>query len=390
VAEELPGFWVKLKMVSDEASFSKGIQNLSGVASALKAIGAALLAGKVAQEITRLAEATAKSNITAFFAALDPTQLQTWALVLGRAGEDAVAFTSALTALNAEFVRLKLGDPLSTKTAKALGLLGLDVTREMGRSGQQRGEDILNAAQAYSAKMGNTDKAQQEAAQLVKDLLSDAGANYYVWMEKNRTSLADQMKIIQGLNFQTPGATAGVMDPVANLNTLKATWNSMKAEFASKFMITISPDLLALLDFIKKNHKEIESGISAIATALGKLAVAIPSESIRAITFMFSMLNFPGQALKGGMSAGLAAASVFDKAMSVLMFTPGMKKAMNEFTQGGYDPSDPRFKAFWGGGGGGVEIGLSSDAAAFLEIRSKGGGGSGWMLKHGSKKAQSR
>jgi hypothetical protein len=377
VAEELPGFWVRLKMQSDEASFAKGIQNLSGVANALKAIGTAIIAGKIAQEITKLAEATAKSNLTAFFAAMDPTQLQLWSLVMARAGQDAVSFTSALTDLNTQFVRLTTeGDKLPDKTAKALGLLGLDVTKEMGRSGQQRGEDILNAAQAYSAALGNTAASQQSAAQLVNDLLGQAGSNYYVWMEKSKTSLAEQMKLAGGLNYQTPGATTGVMGAVADLNSLKATWQSIKAELSSRIMIAADPAFKELMKYLVDNKDAIIGAITSIAQVSGELATAF--------TAMVELLG------------GKDSKTVIDKAdAAIYKINPDLKKYNDAFKR---DPALVRFMepwpGFWAGKGPNdwrkdeIVVKLAPGAERLIDIGFAGASLS--TLKRGSKMAQAR
>jgi hypothetical protein len=271
VAEELGGgFWAGLTLKPDQASFSAGEGALSRIASGLKSIGMVLAAYKLAEGMTRLAEAQSKVNVTSFFAAMDPQAMNQWSIMLKMAQVDVNSFVGSLTDLNAQFVRLQTqGDPLPVKTAKAIGLLGLDINKLMDMSGPERAQAIILAAQKI--------RDSQAAAQLVKDLLGQAGADYYVWLDKSHKSLQSQLDLSKGLNFQTPETTKAVMQPVADWEALKATFHSIATEISSAFMIKMNPGLKELLSFIVENKSTIKDVMDSFSTAFstaGKFAVS--------------------------------------------------------------------------------------------------------------------
>lgn len=303
MAEDVGGFWASLKLIPDTASFQSGERALSGLVNGLKSIAGALLTYKLADELVKLAQAQAQLNITASFAGLSTDALAEWGIMLRTANVDSAAFTSSLTALNNQFIRLQTqGEALPEGTAKSIGLLGLDLTQIMGEDSASRASDIIAAATSYAAKTKDT----AAAAQLVKNLLGDAGAQYFTWLQLSGKTLGGQADLARSLMYTNAGDRRAVMDPMADLNSLRASFGSMASEFATKFMIHLDPAFKNLLDYLAdpKNKQAILNTIDSWATALGKLTSGLGNAAIA----LGSLTGAIGPMLRGDKQGITAAA----------------------------------------------------------------------------------
>lgn len=297
MAEEIgTGFWAGLKLVPDTASFSAGERALSNIANGLKAIGAVLLAGKLAEGMVKLAQAQAQLNITAAFAGTSTDALAEWSIMLRTANLDSQAFANSLIDLNNQFVRLTTqGENLPEKTAKAVGLLGLDLSKIMGEGSAQRADDIFNAAGSYTAAHGGNAKARQAAAGLVQDLLGQVGADYFMFLQTTGRTLSSQHTLGRNFNFTNARDTAGVQESVANLNTILAGFQSIEKQFSQRFMKDMNPAFQLLMKYLVDNKDSITFTINTIADAFAKIAGFIGQLGVpAAFKFLDAVANILG------------------------------------------------------------------------------------------------
>ena len=183
------------------------------------------------------------------------------------------------------------------------------------------------------------------------------------------------MKIAGAANYQTPGATAGVMGAMADLNTLKATWQSIKAELSSRIMIAADPAFKELLKYLVENKDTIISAITSIAQVSGELATAF--------TAMVELLG------------GKDRKTVIDKAdAAIYKINPDLKKYNDAFAKDGPLGRLEPWPGFFQGKGPNdwrkdeVVVKLAPGAERLLEFQ--WGAGSGVILKKGAKMAQAR
>lgn len=388
MAEEIGGFWASLKLKPDEGSFSKGESALRGIATGLKRIAEVLIAGKIASEITKLAEAQAQLNVTAVFAGTGVNQLTQWALMVKTAGQDSAAFVQGLSNLNMAFTRLQLGlGDLPQNMAAALGYLKLDLGKIMGEDSSQRARDIMAAAQRYAAETGKT----AAAASLVGDLLGDAGSKYFAWLEASGKSLKSQIDLATRINFQQGGTIKEALSAVADFNAMKASLSSIASEFAGRIFFKVDPLFKQSLDYLVANKSEILELADTLAEAVKDVAVVL-GPVLKVVGFLLAEsaagINMIGAMFKGPKEFGKA----IDKSQDILkLFFPEIYKWATtdkpiDLGPKHYPPVSMQYA--FPGQGGSFTVGLTDEARRLFDIR--GGPTRSEIMRTGAEKAQQR
>jgi hypothetical protein len=185
---------------------------------------------------------------------------------MGIAGYSADDLMGSLKTLNDQIEGLRQGDPAFEATATKFGMLSGDFKKLQSEGGVQRLIDVMNAADSYAQKPGNT---QQGAALLVEKILGGAGRNFYTWMKLSGTSLDQILGMGRSATLMTGADFTKAMAFSEQLGRLVQDVKGALNLFATDVMSQFTPDLKALGDYVVAHRAEITATIKEWATNFG-------------------------------------------------------------------------------------------------------------------------
>ena len=272
MAEEIGGFFVGLKAITDEGSFRKAAGNVrdmkDGLAGLIKTglgIAGVTLGLK---DLINAASQQGQMLMTAKYVDMSVDALEAWNGVMAEAGGSADALINSLGDLNAAFVNMNSsGMSPSNQLFQDLSQLGLIPGGEIGKDSNQRTKDILNAAE--------NSKNQPMAQQIVKRLLGgmQGGLQALLYSQLPGNPTIDQMYASAhgrgGFNANRLGGEAGVAD----LRKLGDEFKNIFGAFASTIMKDLKPSLDSLLSWLGEHKGDIKNlidGMSKLTAAMLK------------------------------------------------------------------------------------------------------------------------
>ena len=271
MAEEVGGFFVGLKAITDEGSFRKGIGHISqmkdGLAGLIKT-GLGIVGVTLGlKELINAASQQGQMLMTAKYVDMTASALEAWNGVMAEAGGSADALINSLGELNAAFVNMKSsGMSPSNQLFQDLAQLGLSPEKLMGENSDQRAKDMLNAA------MKSKDQAM--AMQILRRNLGgmQGGLQAMLYAETTGQTI-DQMYANArgrgGFNQNRLGGEEGVAD----LRKLGDEFKNIFGAFASTIMKDLKPSLDSLLSWLGEHKGDIKNlidGMSKLTAAMLK------------------------------------------------------------------------------------------------------------------------
>jgi hypothetical protein len=270
--EEVGGFFVSLKMLSDDASFRRGeegIKNVTDGLGSLIAKGAAIAGVTIGiRDLIKAASEQGQMLITAQQANMSADALANWEGVLNHVGGSMGAFTNAATTMNQEFEKMQFGGKAPADDFfLALAQLGLSPDKLKGENQDQRMKDIMSAALNYNGP-GGKDYARTLVRQLgggmpglesIFDYLqlpaaATGGATFQsLWANAKKESFVNDKDRMAG----EKGSAA--------LRDLETTFKSIWGKLSSDIMGSLAPDIEKLNSWLDTHKDEIKNLIDGIA-----------------------------------------------------------------------------------------------------------------------------
>ena len=269
MAENVGGFFASLSLQSDKNSFSQGIASLKdvagGLANLLKAgLGLGAAAAGTAAYLATIVNAQAKIPVSAAGVKMSAVEFASLSASMGIAGYSADDLMGSLKTLNDQIEGLRQGDPAFEATATKFGMLSGDFKKLQSEGGVQRLIDVMNAADSYAQKPGNT---QQGAALLVEKILGGAGRNFYTWL--SGTSLDQILGMGRSATLMTGADFTKAMAFSEQLGRLTQDLKGALNLFATDVLSQFTPDLKALGDYVVAHRAEITATIKEWASNFG-------------------------------------------------------------------------------------------------------------------------
>jgi archaellum component FlaC len=255
------GFFYPVKAIVDKQSFEQGKQELEKLATASKSIigglvgiggalvGVATGAGLVAQQELRLSNAIGVST----------EAMSSFKIACGMAGVSSNGLISSLSQLESKMQKLKIGS-VDNALAQNLGMLGIDYQSFAGMSSEQR----MSAVFTQAGKMDD----QKLAAEMVGDVLGQAGKDYYQSLQLSGKSLSQQLAEAKKLNFTSSQNRKEGAAFMSELNGIKEASKSITMLLGSEIASKLTPLAQQIKRFLMNNRQNIIKGIHGIAESI--------------------------------------------------------------------------------------------------------------------------
>lgn len=262
------GFFVELGLKADKNSFAQGHSLMGGLADAGKKVAASL--GITTGSFIALAKTAGQVESAELKAAralgVSAQALDAWKVSANVAGINGGALVGTMTQLEAKMQKLKMGQ-FDAGLAKSLSMLNIGYTQFADMDATQRTRAVFDAA-------GNMED-QRKAAQLVSDVLGQAGREYYDYLKLSGKSLDSQLEQGRALTFTTEETKKNAMLFNAEAGAIFAAGKSISMLFGSELARAMTPAAEKIKTFLMGNRELIQSGIVNFTNRLAEGVNAI-------------------------------------------------------------------------------------------------------------------
>ena len=263
MTESIGGYFASLKLVSDESSFKKGVAAIGGVRKELGQVIKFAAGLSVVKDLFGgwMAAVQRDELILSKTTGLNVRDLSAWTAAVGAAGVSAGAFTGALAGVETRIQRMKLGE-VDTAMARSLGMLGIGFSGFAKADAGERTRLVMQQSLAM--------KDQGKAAQLVSDVLGDAGKEYFWYLKMTGANLQQQLAEGRALTFTNQRTKMDAMIFGAELRKTGGALKEMGGLFGSTFAKSLTPLVQNINHLIVANKGLIATDIVKFANMLGK------------------------------------------------------------------------------------------------------------------------
>jgi len=290
--EEVGGFFVNLKMLTDDASFSRGTEGIKNITDGLTGLiekGLAIAGVTLGiKDLIETAAAQGQMLITAQQANMSADALANWEGVLNHVGGSMSAFTTAASTMNQEFEKMSFGGKAPADDFfLAIAQLGLSPEALKGEDQNKRMNDIMNAALNYKGP-GGKDYARILVRQLGGGMPGLESIFDYLQLpskDRNGATFASLQAKSSQEDFMNDSARGGAERGSAALRDLTTSLDSIKARLASDIMGALAPDIENLnkwLDAHKDDINNLLNGIAELTKTIVELIGFLPAEAAKA------------------------------------------------------------------------------------------------------------
>ena len=274
--EEVGGFFVNLKMLTDDASFSRGTEGIKNITDGLTGLienGLAIAGVTLGiKDLIETAAAQGQMLITAQQANMSADALANWEGVLNHVGGSMSAFTTAASTMNQEFEKMSFGGKAPADDFfLAIAQLGLSPEALKGEDQNKRMNDIMNAALNYKGP-GGKDYARILVRQLGGGMPGLESIFDYLQLpskDRNGATFASLQAKSSQEDFMNDSARGGAERGSAALRDLTTSLDSIKARLASDIMGVLAPDIENLNKWLDTHKEEINNLLTSLATLTG-------------------------------------------------------------------------------------------------------------------------
>lgn len=256
------GFFVKLGLQTDQASFNSGMNALKGFESAAHKAAAAL--GVTTGGIFAMAKAAGTLENAQLKQAraigISAGALSNWKLAASMAGASGAALASSMQQIENKMQRIKLGQ-VDTTLAKNLGFLGLGLNDFSKMDANQR----MRAVFTQADKM----KDQQKAALLISEILGSGAREYYDYLKLAGTSIDQELKQAAALNYTTEQSRKSAQIFNHEINAASQGAKSLVVYFGSRMAEALTPAVRRIKNILITQKDEIRRGINGLADSFG-------------------------------------------------------------------------------------------------------------------------
>ncbi len=270
MAEEAGGFYARLALNTDEASFSRGIGKIGDVAKGLKGllVAGAGLAGLTLsfKALVDAASEQAKLGQMALSLNMSASNLQNWSEAIRIAGSDAGAFAASIGALNQKMVDLRaFGEKPGDKFWIAVHGLGVNPNAMLNMSNDQRIAALMKGAE-------NLSKTNPQFAQTyLREALGQSAVDLLNRARQTGTSVSDFYRRGAASSFTGGGEMAGAAQGMTEMNQAAETFRGAFNLLSDDLMKDLTPALKTLNGWLT-DHK---ADIKALIDGLARLTAAI-------------------------------------------------------------------------------------------------------------------
>ena len=264
MAEEAGGFYARLALNTDEASFSRGIGKIGDVASGLKGllVAGAGLAGLTLSFKALLDAASEQANLGQMALSLNmsASNLQNWSEAIRIAGADAGAFASSVGVLNQKMVDLRaFGEKPGDKFWIAVHGLGVDPNAMLTMTNGQRIAALMKGAE-------NLSKTNPQFAQTyLREALGQSAVNLLTRSMQTGVSVSEFYQKGAAASFtggsDMTGAAKGMTELRQSAETMKGAFNL----FSDRVLTDLTPSLKDLNAWLVDNKESIASLVKSLA-----------------------------------------------------------------------------------------------------------------------------
>ncbi len=333
MAEEAGGFFARLALNTDEASFSRGIGKIGDVAEGLKGllVAGAGLAGLTLsfKALIDAASEQAKLGQMALSLGMSATNLQNWSAAVRIAGSNADSFVSSISNLNQKMVDLRaFGEKPGDKFWIAVRGIGVNPNSMLGMNNDQRIAALMKGAENL-AKTGPL--GLQNAQTFLREAMGQSAVDLLLKARQNGVSVQSLYNRGAAASFTNGSDMTGAAKGIVELNQAAETMKGAFNLFSTDVMKDLTPALKTLNGWLMDHKEDIKAMIDGLAqltaailifagSTLGKILGAAGAE------LSFLTAKTPEEKKKAAETAGTFGYSM---AYAIAGLIPGLREKMD-------------------------------------------------------------
>lgn len=296
MAEEIGGYFARLRLVVAQDDFNQGMRSLILLDAQIKTTGnhtrtatddwanftvklasSIYIIKEVASALKGLFDSVATSNqatltttLAAYTLGMKPNELQTFQNAFGAIGISGPAARATASNLGLAMGAISSGD-MSIEQAKYIALLGGDISQERNKTGTEVATDLTNLAlrqllAGHDSAATITDRLRKASLggglDQIFGFLADPN-NRKVFGIKN---MSDFLRVFgKGPTYTTDESMQKGTEGATALNAVNTTFGSQWQLFASTVGGDITPALKDLFDYMVENKSSISDAIKELA-----------------------------------------------------------------------------------------------------------------------------
>lgn len=252
------GFFYKVGAKVDKQSFSDAIGELNKLREESKKLvaGIAGISQKVISVASAAGEVSAQELKMAKAIGVSSSALSAFRISAGVAGVSANGLVGSLAALERKMQSLKTGS-VDAGLAKSLAMLKIGYNDFAKMDSTERMKAVFAQADAM--------KDQALAANLVSEVLGNAGREYYDALKLSGKSLESQLAESRALNFVSEKNRKDAMAFSMEIKAIRESGKSILQFFGTRLGESMLPVVRRIKGWIIENHALIEKSLSGLA-----------------------------------------------------------------------------------------------------------------------------
>lgn len=252
------GFFYKVGAKVDKQSFSDAIGELNKLREESKKLvaGIAGISQKVISVASAAGEVSAQELKMAKAIGVSSSALSAFKISAGVAGVSANGLVGSLAALERKMQSLKTGS-VDAGLAKSLAMLKIGYNDFAKMDSTERMKAVFAQADAM--------KDQALAANLVSEVLGNAGREYYDALKLSGKSLESQLAESRALNFVSEKNRKDAMAFSMEVKAIRESGKSILQFFGTRLGESMLPVVRRIKGWIIENHALIEKSLSGLA-----------------------------------------------------------------------------------------------------------------------------
>lgn len=305
MADEIGGYFARLRLIVDQEDFNKGVRSLAmmeyeikqtsdktataknnwkefitGIAASVYILKTAASALKdMYNAFVQLNAQTLKVDFQAASMGMSPRDLQSVFNAGAILGISQGAMSGSVGQLSDKLGMITKGEMDPKQATYMGGFLGMNFSNEIDKNPVVVLGDViqagLNTARGLDKKDPHYQSKLDSIASIIGSLIGDAGRVLYEGLlsePAHKLGLYNWSDLLnQGnkLNFQTKGGMEGAGEFSIADNELKTAWNSIMHELAGAMGEKLTPVIKELVNYLINHKADIESVITTIANVFG-------------------------------------------------------------------------------------------------------------------------
>ena len=271
---DIGGFFVSLGLNPDKNSFETGTKLIDAVSTSLnKLIGTARNAAVVLAGTAVATGAVESANYkTATKIGLTTEKLNELKAAAKIAGVNADSLVGSVSKLANVMTRMTIDGSGLEAFSKQLGELGLisdevDIEKLLGLDPDELMKEVIRKAQDAIAGGEN----RTRVTQIVADILGDAGADFFVELDRQGKSIDQFMAGARSTQLTTNEDANNGANFISAVNELKVRTESIAALLGDKLGEKMTKYVYGINDWLDKNGSSIKTWVSKIADTTDKV-----------------------------------------------------------------------------------------------------------------------